>query len=183
MKYDENNNKSLFASGIPTPTGIAFDDDGNMYVSSYTTSRIYKVDTDGNKEVFASSPHFSTLDGLVFVDSHLYAVNFTNAKISKVSLDGSVELFATLPTPTGNENYTGYITYRNGNFYIPSVKEIYSVDLEGNIKKIAGNGPGFFDGPASIAKFNGPNGIKASVTGDTIFIGDQTKIRMLIKKN
>lgn len=43
----------------------------------------------------------------------------------------------------------------------------------------AGDKTEFSNGPGLLSMFKGPNGI--AISGDTFFVGDDTKIRMLIK--
>jgi len=64
-KFDLNGNKSIFASGLDSPSGLAFDSSGNLYGANLSSSgTIVKIDPSGNKSIFASG-----LNGAV--DLHL----------------------------------------------------------------------------------------------------------------
>lgn len=179
IKYTTNGEKTVIASGLSGPTGIVPDGNGNLYVANYDGGYISKITTDGNKTIFAnnSSGLINGPDGLVLVGSQLYSINFLDGKILKISSTGDVSLFATVPG-----TITGYIAYSDGHFYVPSLSErkLFKIDMNGNVEAIAGLGSdGLVDGPAGLATFSTPNGV--AIAGDTIFVGDNKRIRMVIK--
>lgn len=179
IKYSANGEKSIITSGLQGPTGIVSNADGSLYVANYDGGYISKVNPDGSKTVFAnnSSGLINGPDGLVLVGSQLYSINFLDGRILKISSTGEVSLFTTLPG-----TITGYIAYADGHFYVPSPSErkLYKIDLNGNFESIAGLGSdGLVDGPAPLATFSTPNGV--AVKGDTVFVGDNRRIRMVIR--
>jgi hypothetical protein len=178
-KYDEAGNRSNFASGLIGPIGIAVDGHKNVYITNFDANSISKVTPEGEKSIFVNNSLglINGPDGLVIAQGTLYAINFWDSRILKINGSGIPSLFATLPGST-----TGYITYANGYFYAPSIsdRKIYRIDMNGSYELIGGTGDNSsIDGPGLLASFKSPNGIAAA--GDTIFVGDDTKIRMLIK--
>lgn len=179
IKYSANGEKSIITSGLQGPTGIVSNADGSLYVANYDGGYISKVYPDGSKTVLAnnSSGLINGPDGLVLVGSQLYSINFLDGRILKISSTGEVSLFTTLPG-----TLTGYIAHANGYFYVPSPSErkLYKIDMNGNFESIAGLGSdGLVDGPAPLASFSAPNGV--AVKGDTVFVGDNQRIRMVIR--
>lgn len=65
-KFDSNGNRSTFVSGLSANSlvGLAFDSDGNLYVSDITANIIRKFAPNGNGSTFASG--LNTPTGLVF---------------------------------------------------------------------------------------------------------------------
>jgi len=165
--------KHTLATGLAGPTGQAISPDGQyLYVSQYAANSIAKVDlSDGSWTVFASGQGISGPDGLSFDESgNLYISNFLSSDILRADSLGNVTTLATLPG-----NRTGYCDYRDGILYVAGnlSHRIYAVLPDGSWSAIAGTGAaGHVDGPASTARFDLPNGIAVSVTGDTLFVAD-----------
>lgn len=163
---------STFATGIAGPVGIAVKKStGEVFVASCGASLIRKILPDGTHSIFASSGFFNCPNGLVFDDQeNLYTVNFGNGQVFKIDSTGFVSILATLP---GGNN--GHITFANDQLYVVDRgrNSIYGITLEGDTTLIAGTGErGKTDGPALMATFSLPNGIDASVTGDTLYVND-----------
>ncbi|MCE7992208.1 MAG: hypothetical protein HEP71_09520 [Roseivirga sp.] len=179
LKYTHDGESTVIATGLQGPTGIVSDGNGNLFVANYDGGYISKIDSDGQKTIFAnnSSGLINGPDGLVLVGNQLYSINFLDGRILKISSTGEVSLFTTLPGTT-----TGYIGYAGGYFYVPSLSErkLFKIDMNGNFESIAGLGAdGFIDGPAPLARFSTPNGV--AIKGDTVFVGDNGRIRMVIR--
>lgn len=178
--YDLKGNKTVFASGMVGPIGIAVDDESNVYATNFDANTISKISPEGEVSEFARNPNLiNGPDGLVFANGDLYSINFYDSRIYKINEAGEMTLFARLPGTT-----TGYIAYEDDYFYVASIsaRQIFKIDMQGNYSSIAGTGQeGSENGPATLASFKTPNGI--AVSGDTIFVGDQDGIRMLIRKN
>ena len=165
--------KTTFLTGLSGPTGITFSKTYNeLYVSNYSSNSITKyVIASKTATVFASGQGINGPDGIVFdEEGNLYTANFNDNKINKISASGTVTQFAVLPG-----NSSGYITYAKGYIYASGHRshKIYKITLEGEVSVLAGTGsPGFKDGEAAQAQFNLPNGITASLTGDSLFVSD-----------
>lgn len=87
--------------GFQSPTGIAVDKNGNLYVSNWSGGTVTKVDTDGKHSVFAGG--MGAPAGLAF-DNHgmLYISDYSKNVIYKVTPDGKKSTFAQgFRTPTG----------------------------------------------------------------------------------
>jgi DNA-binding beta-propeller fold protein YncE len=76
------------------PTGIAFDNAGNLYVANYAGGTIEKVMPGGNGSVFANSG-LNTPFGLAFDSAgNLYPANQGNNTIEKFTPGGVDSVFA-----------------------------------------------------------------------------------------
>ena len=169
---------STFIEGdLRAPVGLTFDADGALYVSECNTNRISRSAPDGSSFApFATGPMFNCPNGLTTgPDGHLYAVNFSDGNVIRTKLpEGESEVFAVLP---GGGN--GHITSANGRLYATSFagNRILEISMDGDVRTIAGTGePGASDGPAAEATFFQPNGIAASVTGDTLFVNSTSPV-------
>src|SRR5437667_186975 len=92
-KFDSNGNGSLFATNLATPTGLALDNAGNLYVANWGGT-ILKFDSGGNVSRFAtagvSQPYGLAFDG----NGNLYVANNANNTIEKFDSGGHGSLFA-----------------------------------------------------------------------------------------
>jgi len=161
--------KTVFASGFNSPSALAFDSEGNLYVSNFTGGKVSRITPDGDVSTYATG--FSGPLGLVFdPDGNLFVSNYNNGKVHKVELDGTTTVFATVPNGT-----TSKIQYlargSSGTLYLPSYghHKIYKISEAGEVTVFAGTGvPGFKDGPADSAQFNGPNSIAINNLGEIL---------------
>lgn len=163
--------KTTYATGHSAPVGIITDDDGNVYVANCGDNRIRKISTLGITTVYAVSGLLACPNGLTIDDDgNLYTCNFDNGRVLKITPDGTVSVLVVMP---GGNN--GHLTYKNGHLYVVDRggNRIYRVTLDGVATVLAGTGVrGNADGAANQATFSVPNGIRASVTGDTLYVND-----------
>ncbi|MEP2024405.1 MAG: hypothetical protein ABJH98_15485 [Reichenbachiella sp.] len=177
-KIDPSGNKEVYSSGHVGPAGLVFDSEGNLFVANYDGSSIDKVDTDGNRTLFCSSSLLNGPDGVIFADGEMVVINFNDSRIMKINDQGKATFFASLPG-----QITGYITYTHGSFYAASISlsKVFRIDQSRKVSEIVGSGAVVtLDGPGSWASLEKPNGIVASVTGDTLYVGNSSSIRMII---
>ncbi len=170
---DGNVNYNWVTTGISGPIGITNDAEENLYVCNCGTNTIRKITPSGSSTLFASSSLFNCPNGITIdTDENLYVCNFNDGRILKVNPAGEVSVFVILPTFGGVGN--GHITYSNGFLFVATigVGQIYKLSLSGESELIAGVLQGFSnnDGPGLQATFSKPNGIAASITGDTLWV-------------
>lgn len=165
---------------IPTgnPSGVlVHPTTGVIYVTNYTNDTVGIATGDGTITPFLSNdgtpPELNGPVGMVVDDAgQLYVSNFNDGKIMRVSDTGALTEIADLEGP--NNNTTGFITHAGGFIFATAIgrHRIEEVDLsDGSVRTLAGTGiPGTVDGPGDTAQFNGPNGIVANATGDTLYV-------------
>ena len=163
-----------FASAnIQAPVGIAVGDGDTVFVANCGNNTIAKITPGGLSTVFVSSNLLNCPNGLTLDDQgNLYTSNFSNGWVVKITPEGTVSNFAFIP---GNNN--GHLTFANGKLYVVARcnNQIYEVELDGTRNLLAGSGThGNDDGLALQATFFLPNGIRASLTGDTLYVNDDT---------
>jgi sugar lactone lactonase YvrE len=115
--YGPSNFTSLgtFASGLNCPWGMAFGNDGNLYVANSGTNgdlsnTILKFSTNGASSVFATATNgLSGPRGLAFDSAgNLYVANSSTGTILKFAPDGTSSVFASgLDSPTSMAIYPG----------------------------------------------------------------------------
>ena len=94
FKIDTNYNVKPFLSDMMNATAIAFDRDGQMYVSSRHDEAVYKVAPNGTMSTYAEGMGIAT--GIAFdAEENLY-VGDRSGTIFKIARDRQIFVFATL---------------------------------------------------------------------------------------
>lgn len=83
-----------FLSGMMNATGLAFDRDGHLYVSSRYDGTVYRVADDGTTSVYAEGMGVAT--GIAFDASGSLYVGDRSGTIFKIGQDRQIFVFATL---------------------------------------------------------------------------------------
>ena len=147
------------------PNDLAFDDDGNLFVTDPVLGRVWKLDETGSPEVFVDDPLldgnptdpallFRALgaNGIAF-DKHqrfLYVSNTDQGSIVRVNVDGdepTAEVFAEDPTLRGAD---GVGFNRAGTLYVAvnGLDALATVDRHGDVELVAQAGA--LDSPSSL---------------------------------
>lgn len=93
-RIDTNYNAQPFVSEIMNATGLAFDRDGMLYVSSRYDGVIYQVTPSGNMSVYAEGMGVAT--GLAFDEEGNLYVGDRSGTVFKISRSRQIYVFATL---------------------------------------------------------------------------------------
>lgn len=164
--------KQLLTGALPNPAGIIkLLDSDTLLVSSTSANSVYRVAPNGDTSLYLTGNLFNSPVSLLWDDSNnLYIANYSSGMIVKKESNGSLIPFCTLPTSSlGHMVKVGNMIYATGVFN-HKIFKINLANAEWNI--YAGSTQGSIDGDLSIAQFNSPNGIAASVTGDSIYISE-----------
>ncbi len=93
-KVDRNQNSKPFVTDLMNPTGLAFDREGLLYVSSRYDGIVYQVNSTGDMSVYVEGMGVAT--GIAFDrDENLY-VGDRSGTIFKISRSRQIYVFATL---------------------------------------------------------------------------------------
>ena len=159
------------------PVGIQQGLDGNFYVCDCALNKIIKILPDGTSSTFIDSDELVCPNGMTIdPDGNLYVCNYVDAKVFRITPDGTMTELAQLPRLFGGPSVVGagHLVWKNNFLFVTTIGtgQIFKVDMEGNQQLIAGVANSFSntDGPALQATFSKPNGIAASITGDTLFV-------------
>lgn len=172
-----------FIDGLNNPVGLALNAaQDTLYISHYQGSKISRVALadSANVTTWVSGGLLNGPVGLTFDDdNNLYAGNFNNGHIIKIAPNGTMERLTNIPASMG------FVTYSKGVFYATSfsANKVYRISADGTKEVLAGTGAGSEqDGPALSAAFNGPNGIVATPSGDTLYVSDYNaeSLRMIV---
>jgi len=179
-------------SRFNTPTSVASDDIGNIYVAEAGNS-VRKVLSNG--DVFSvANTYFGWQSDLrgVAVDQNniLYVAASSTAVIYKITENGNVIAFAGsidshgYADGVGNEarfsSPAGLAVDQDGNVYVAdsSNHRIRKITPDGNVTTLAGTGTaGFADGNGSEAQFNIPYGIAVDSSGN-VYVADLSNNRI-----
>ncbi|MEM9984189.1 MAG: SMP-30/gluconolactonase/LRE family protein [Bacteroidota bacterium] len=165
---------SVYASGFNGPTGTLVDDANQvLYVANYNTNHISKVEMSVNPptiSTFAASNLIDGPDGLALhPNGDLISANFDNNKLQRIKPSGEVSVFATL---AGSPN-SGYLVRADSGFYVAGAHghDLFWVDFDGRVSHLSGShSPGHHNGSLDSARFQFPNGMALSPTGDTLLV-------------
>ena len=95
------NNSNGVYNDITSPTGIATDPEGNLYVAGFSDNTIYKISPNNQKIVFIKSPKIDGPVGLVRDNQgNLYIANYNKNNVLKVNVGGEVsEIITNIQNP------------------------------------------------------------------------------------
>ena len=195
-----------YGASFNSPTGLAVDMSGNVYVADSGNNKIRKITPAGVVSTFAGSGNwgasdgignsatFDTPSGLAFDSSgNLYVSDMYNnrirmittpaAEVSTLSGNGAYNSTDGLINSASFASPTGIAVDMSGNVYVaqPYFQNIRKISM-GVVSTLAGNGnSGSLDTVGAAATFNSPSGVAVDVAGN-IYVADRynNKIRKIV---
>jgi sugar lactone lactonase YvrE len=188
-----------------TPTGIIFDQTGNLYVADNSNNKIRKISltgivstvagdgTPGNIDGPSNTATFNSPYGMVFDNiGNLYVAEQANHKIRKITPLGMVTTFAGIGTTGTNDGISNIAKFnmpkqmvsdQAGNIFVSEGgnNKIRKITPAGIVSTFAGSGvSGTNDGVSNVAMFRAPSGIDFDSAGN-LFVADNLnhKIRKI----
>ncbi|MCE7992289.1 MAG: T9SS type A sorting domain-containing protein [Roseivirga sp.] len=182
-----------------TPTGIAVDNSGNVYVADQFNHRIRKITSGGIVSTLAgsskgfadgtgTSAQFDTPTGVALdSEGNVYVADQLNHKIRKIGPAGVVVTFA--GSAAGFSNGTGTSSQFNaprdvavdasGNVYVADQNNhlIRKISPSGVAMTLAGSVEGFADGTGTTARFDTPTGVAVGASG-IVYVADEDNIKV-----
>ncbi len=133
FKIDTNNDKKPFLSDLMNATAIAFDRDGQMYVSSRHDEAVYKVSPNGTMSTYAEGMGIAT--GIAFDAAQNLYVGDRSGTIFKIAPDRQIFVFATLE-PSASAYHLAFGP--GGDMFVTgpstsSFDSVYKVDPHGTV--------------------------------------------------
>jgi uncharacterized protein (TIGR03437 family) len=187
------------SAGLNSPTGVAFDSAGNMYIADYGNARIRKVDTGGTINTIAGigssgasdsgdgGPAQSAQLGLVYdvaVDGKGNVYIADSEHVREVNSSGIIStaahgFFGTCnpaPTPVASADVAanGLAVDSAGNLYIAekSADCVQELETDGMVSAVAGGGATQGDGgPATSAALGGASAVALDSAGNLYIAG------------
>lgn len=109
-----NYNNGIY-NNLPSPTGVASDKEGNLYVACFSDNMIYKITPDGRRIIFIKD---SKINGPIAMASdnydNLYISNYNGNNVIKVTPTGSIStVISNVQKPYG-------VSISNGLLYVSS---------------------------------------------------------------
>lgn len=185
-----------------TPSGVAVDASGNVYVADTNNHVIRKITSSGVVSTFAGSGVAGFSDGSatvakfnyptgITIDTagNLYIADKTNHRIRKITPSGLVSTIAGSGI-AGFTDATGILARFNspsgiaidssGNLFIADTSNhrIRMIDSNNIVTTYAGSGvAGYADGTGTVARFNFPTGIAVNGMGN-VYVADKSNHRI-----
>jgi len=133
-KIDTDYNIKPFLSDLMNATGIAFDSEGQMYVSSRHEGTVYRVASNGTMSTYAEGMGIAT--GIAFDHEQSLYVGDRTGTIWRIARDRQMFVFATLE-PSVAAYHLAFAP--NGTLYVTgpttsSFDAIYQVDPHGSVE-------------------------------------------------
>ena len=189
----------LSVATFNSPTGIALDNQNNVYTADLYNNKIRKVTATGTVSSYAGGDyyHYGFLDGpaatALFHEPHsvatdpsgnVYVSEWNPGRIRKISTTGNVSTLygpiePTITGPTTGFQASALATDRDGNLFFAVTHGIYKRTPDGTTVRYAAGGMGEIDGPAQIATYRKINGIAIDPRNGTMYITDRYRIRKL----
>lgn len=132
-KIDTNYNVRPFLSDLMNATGIAFDAEGLMYVSSRYDGAVYRVAANGALTTYAEGMGIAT--GIAFDHEQNLYVGDRTGTIWRIARDRQMFVFATLEPSVA----AYHLAFANGRLYVTgpttsSFDVVYSIDPHGTVE-------------------------------------------------
>jgi sugar lactone lactonase YvrE len=133
FKVDTNYNVKPFLSDLMNATAIAFDREGQMYVSSRNDEAVYKVAPNGTMSTYAEGMGVAT--GIAFDREENLYVGDRNGTIFKIARDRQIFVFATIE-PSVSAYHLAFGP--QGDLFVTapstsSFESVYKVDPHGTV--------------------------------------------------
>ena len=133
FKIDTNYSVKPFVSDMMNATSIAFDRQGQMYVSSRHDGAVYRVDPNGSTTTYAEGMGIAT--GIAFDREQNLYVGDRSGTIFKIGRDQQVFVFATLE-PSVSAYHLAFAP--NGDLFVTgpttsSVDRVYRINPQGTV--------------------------------------------------
>jgi sugar lactone lactonase YvrE len=161
-KIDSNHTMRSFLGDLMNPTGLAFDREGLLYISSRLEGTIYQVTPDGRRSVYAEGMGIAT--GIAFDHEGNLYVGDRSGTIFKINRDRQIFVFATLEPSVAAYHFA---FGPDGSLYVTgpttsSFDHVYRISPSGEVASFF-RGLGRPQGLAFDAKGNGY--VAASLAG------------------
>ncbi len=195
-------NGSSSTAQFSTPSGVAADYEGNVYVADKVNNRIRKITSDGTTTTFAGSGTAGAANGTgtaaqfnsptdiaIGPLGNIYVADTANNRVRKITPEGVVTTYAGSGT-AGSANGTSTAAQFNGptsiaidasgSLFVADTANhrIRKVEINGTVTTFAGSGvAGTANGTGAAAQFNGPSGIAIDKEGNA-YVADRNTHRI-----
>jgi len=91
-----NTSVRVIATGFHAPSGLTFDNQGNLYVANFNSNSVDRISRDGTRSAFATGGHLKGPIGLVADDGgNIYVANYSGGTVARITPAGISTIIAT----------------------------------------------------------------------------------------
>ena len=174
-------------------SGIASDDQGNIYISDFDNKRIRKISSTGQVTTIAGNGNDGFIDGnssiaqfsspagiVIDKQGNLFVADLN--RVRKITPSGVVSTFAGSDSTGYRDGQHGDALFsfiidmvidQDGNIYLSDDDRIRKITPQGLVSTLAGSIAGYQDGDAMSAKFSSPGGLGIDKQGNIYVAGHQ----------
>lgn len=192
-------------ASFESPTALAIDAAGNVYVADANSNLIRKITPDGLVSTLAGGSPLGYADGTgadagfydpralgVDADGNVYVAEAANNTIRKITPEGVVTTLAgsqragSADGNGANASFSypsGIAVSASGTVYVADYfnSKIRQITPDGDVTTLAGGTWGYADGMGSAAQFDGPYKLAVDAQGN-VFVGEAGNLRIRVVK-
>ena len=186
------------SASFASPSGLAVDGNGNVYVADTLNHRIRKINASGTVSTLAGSGNSTYADGQgvsacfygpfgLAIDGigNLYVGDQYNYRIRKIMESGTVSTLAGRDYDNADGQGAsasfidplGVAVDASGNVYVAAANRIRKITASGTVTTLAGSDFGYAEGQGASARFYGPIGIALDGSGN-VYVADSGNHRI-----
>ncbi len=181
IKLDSQGNESTFASGVSTPIALDWDNNQNLYVSSFSgANTVTRIDQDGVQTQLGGVSQLDNISSLCLdASGDIYVTSYNSGDIYRMTPSGEVSLFTS--TNTIGLTFLQYDANENVFFAAVANDSLLRISANGSVETlISSSEPGVIDGPIETASIARSIGLAISADGKQVYFATDSHIRRII---
>jgi sugar lactone lactonase YvrE len=181
IRVDSQGSQSTFASNILTPIALDWDNNQNLYVSSFQgTNTVTMIDPNGTATQLGVVSQLTQISSLALDGSgDIYITSYNSGDVYRMTPSGIVSLF--ISTGVSGLNFIQFDENENVFYAISGDNAILKIDPNDSTETIIQSSPpGAVDGPVADASIEQSIGLAVSADGKQVYFSSRNSVRRLV---